>query len=394
MGGVGSGRRVALWREIEVCRGYRRGLSLVDAAAGGQVSVSKARRIVFDPGGMCDRRLKPEECSGRFLSVAERVVIEARLAAKYSMRAIAAELGRAPSTISREIARNGGIGAYRALLAQRRAQDQARRPKVWWWQRYGRLWEVVKEWMLERLWSPQMCANRLALDYPDTEGAVVSAETIYASIYVQARGELRKQLISSLKQGKGRRGPTRPRRVRSGEVSTIPNPVSIALRPPEADDRRIGGHWEGDLVMGAGARSAIATLVERSTRFLIIVKIDSKHAVHVADRIAEQILSLPEGLRRSLTWDRGTEMADHARFSIDTGIGVYFCDPYAPWQRGTNENINGQLRHRRLLPKGTDLAPYNQTDLDHIADIINGRPRRLHNWMTPSEKLNELLALQ
>lgn len=351
----------------------------------------EARRMTaplppLDPSSM----LPPRTCTTRFrLGLSEREEIRVGLERKESYRRIARRLGRAPSTISREVAANGGREGYRAVTAEVRAAVEAKRPKLRWYQQRPEQWQEVCA-LLRIRWSPQQISRRLRCDHPRQPERWVSAETIYQSIYVQGRGELRKELARCLRSGRAKRIPRRPGEgARRG--STIKGMVMISERPPEAEDRAIPGHWEGDLLLGAEGKSAVATLVERSTRFGLLIKIDHKTAEHVRDRISQEITRLPGELFRSLTWDQGTEMASHKRFTIETGIPVFFCDPHSPWQRGSNENWNRLVR--QFLPKGTSLRKHSQEDLDHIAYLLNGRPRQTLGWMTPSEALNQLVAL-
>jgi IS30 family transposase len=240
---------------------------------------------------------------------------------------------------------------------------------------------------LEKLWSPTQISKRLRVDHPDDETMRVSHETIYQSIYVQGRGALRRELAACLRSGRAQRQP-RSRLERRGR---IPDIVSISERPAEVEDRAVIGHWEGDLILGAHNRSAIGTLVERRTRFVILLHLPGRHtAIEVRNAMAEAIQHLPATLKRSITWDRGTEMAEHVQFTIDTGVDVYFCDPQSPWQRGTNENTNGLAR--QYFPKGTDLSVYSPEDLQAVADSLNGRPRETLNWATPTEALASFFA--
>jgi transposase, IS30 family len=288
--------------------------------------------------------------------------------------------------VSREIARNGGRRLYRAHAAQERAQVLLARPKVFKLQANAGLHDVVAAGLAAD-WSPQQISARLVEDHPDDPELRVSHETIYQTLYLQARGELRTELKLALRKGRTvrvPRGSTRPKQAR------IAGMVNISDRPAEATDRAVPGHWEGDLIIGKGGRSQIATLVERSTRFVILARIPhDRTAERVALILAQAMGTLPEALQRSLTWDQGVEMAAHAKFTVATDIPVFFCDPHSPWQRGSNENTNGLLR--QYLPKGTDLSPYYQLDLDEIADKLNGRPRETLGWKTPAEKLEELL---
>jgi IS30 family transposase len=319
------------------------------------------------------------------LTFAERERISRGLAAGLSVRAIARGLGRAPSTISREIARFGGRRRYRALAAERRALERLRRPKPTKLSRSPRLRCEVEAGLVKR-WSPEQISARLRSDHPDDPEMRISHETIYQSLYVQSRGELRRQLIRNLRSGRTRRRP----RGSAPAVRGIKGMVPISERPPQVEDRAVPGHWEGDLLVGAGNRSAIATLVERQTRYVMLGWLGSERTTeHVIEALKERVRELPAHLVLSLTWDQGRELASHARFSKDTGVEVYFCDPHSPWQRGSNENTNGLLR--QYLPKGSDLAARSQVELDQIAAELNGRPRQTLGWATPAEKMEELL---
>ncbi|PRY03395.1 IS30 family transposase [Kineococcus rhizosphaerae] len=318
------------------------------------------------------------------LSIDEREQILIGVRAKKSFREIAAGLGRAPSTVSREVNANGGREAYRAWGGHVRARQQARRPKAFKLSAGPLLVEVAAR--LQQWWSPQEIAGRLRRDFPDDEQMHVSHETIYQSLFVQGRGELRRELLWCLRSGRTQR-KTRGRLEGRGR---IPGMVMISQRPPEVEDRAVPGHWEGDLIMGAGSRSAVGTLVERSTRYVMLLPLGAdKSAVTVEARMRETITALPAHLARSITWDQGAEMAAHAKFTLATDIPVYFCDPHSPWQRGSNENTNGLLR--QYLPKGIDLSDVSREELLAIQDSLNGRPRKTLQFMTPSEKLTELL---
>jgi IS30 family transposase len=320
------------------------------------------------------------------LSLAEREEISRGLAAGQSVRAIARGLARSPSTVCREVAANGGRERYRACAADRRAVRQLRRPKPAKLAACPRLREVV-EGKLELRWSPQQIAAWLKLSYPDDQEMRVSHETIYLSLFVQARGALRKELFRCLRTGRARRRP-QGLTVMNGQ-GKIRGMVSISERPAEAADRAVPGHWEGDIIFGAGY-TAIATLVERRSRFVMLVALPGGHSADsVADALSQAVTTLPDQLRRSLTWDQGKEMAEHARFSIVTGVPVYFCDPHSPWQRGSNENTNGLLR--QYLPRRTDFKAVTQSDLDQIAAELNDRPRQTLKWKTPCQALDEAL---
>ena len=323
------------------------------------------------------------------LSLAEREEISRGVTAGDSLRQIAAGLRRSPSTISRELAANGGRHRYRAWRADEQACERARRPKPTVFQRNPQLAAWVEERLALR-WSPQQIAATLVVGFPDDEEMRVSHETIYQTLFVQARGGLRKDLAACLRSGRTTRRPHH--RAAHAAIGHFPEMVMISERPAEVEDRAVPGHWEGDLIMGPYNRSAIATLVERSTRYVLLCALANGHTtLEVTAALQAQIQTLPTQLTRSITWDQGTEMAGHHQFTITTGIPVYFCDPHSPWQRGSNENTNGLLR--QYFPKGTDLSVHTQADLDHVAAELNGRPRQTLGWMTPSQKLAELVAL-
>lgn len=329
----------------------------------------------------------PRRRADRALTSAEREHISRAVAAAQSIRAIARELGRPASTISREIARNGGRVQYRAVAAEARAWRQAERPKPCRLALEPTLRDLVAA-KLEREWSPVQIAGWLKRKYPGDARMQISHETIYRTLYVQARGALKKELLAHLR----RHHPLR----RSRRYSTKGQPrgqiidaVSIAARPAEIEDRAVPGHWEGDLLAGA-KNTHIATLVERQSRFVQLIKVPSKDANSVGRALTRHVRRLPDGLMASLTWDRGLEMAHHARFSVATDVAVYFCDPQSPWQRGTNENTNGLLR--QYFPKGTDLSGFSQPQLNAVARRLNTRPRKTLGFMTPAEKLASTVA--
>jgi IS30 family transposase len=361
------------------------GLPLERAAVAAGVSPVVARRWVAGAGGVPPRWAPP---SGVRLSLAEREEIAVGLAAGEPMAAIGRRIGRPACTICREVARNSAVrGGYRAGKAQQAAQVRARRPKPARLAVHGRLRAQVEQWLALR-WSPQQVAARLVSEFPDDPEMRVSHETIYQSLFVQSRGALRKELAGCLRTGRAMR---RPARKSSDARGKIPAMVMISERPAEAADRAVPGHWEGDLIMGKDGRSAIGTLVERSTRFVLLLHLPHGHGPEaVRDAMTTKITTLPAALRRSLTWDQGMEMRQHPQFTAATGMPVYFCDPHSPWQRGTNENTNGLLR--QFFPKGTDLAAHSATDLEQAEKLMNGRPRHTLGWRTPAEALATLLA--
>ena len=423
--------RAGFWEAI------RRGLSSEDAAGVAGVSQAVGSRWFREAGGMPPQSLAP--VSGRCLSFSEREEIALLRAQKFGVREIARRVGRDPSTISREVRRNASTRSdeltYRASTAQWHAERRASRPKVAKLAGNDRLREYVQERLSgvicrpdgqpvagpatrfigrrhgprqdrrwARSWSPEQIANRLPIDFPDDESMRISHEAIYQALFIQGRGALRRELVACLRTGRALRVPRARTRGR-GKKFVTPE-VMIASRPAEADDRAVPGHWEGDLILGTG-RSAIGTLVERTTRFTMLLYLPpmpghgttprqkngpalaGHGAEAVRDAIVEQIATLPAELRRSLTWDQGAEMARHAELRLQAGIDVYFCDPHSPWQRATNENTNGLLR--QYFPKGTDLCRHSIDELAAVAAALNSRPRKTLGWRTPAEALNTYL---
>jgi IS30 family transposase len=372
--------------QAQFWEGIRSGLGVAEAGSAAGVGPVKAFAWFKQAGGV--KSNGPRPAGGRYLSVAEREEIAVGLAAGDSLRVIAARLGRSPSTVSREVRRNSrGVRQYRALAAQGQAQWRAARPKT------AKLAgnSELRGWVqgkLEENWSPEQISVMLRREFPGRPEMRVSHETIYQAIYVQGRGALRRELAARLRTGRALRKPRRKDGERRGK---IPGMVMISERPAEAEDRAVPGHWEGDLILGAGGRSAIGTLVERSTRFVMLLHLPDGHgADQVAAAMTAAMGTLPAQLRRSLTWDQGSEMAGHARIAVATDLDIYFCDPHSPWQRGSNENTNGLLR--QYFPKGTDLAGHNRGHLDDVAAGLNSRPRKTLDWKTPAQALDEFLA--
>ena len=345
---------------------------------------SSIQRILLEMGG---RPPTPRKRSRLSLSVAEREEISRGVVAGQSLRVIAASLGRAPSTISREINRNGGRRDYRANEADQAAWDRAYRPKRCKLAENRALARIVAK-KLRKLWSPEQIAGWLKRTYPDDENFQVSYETIYRSLFIQARGALKKELLQHLRRRRATRR-SRHHTQKTDNHGRILDTVSISERPASAEDRAVPGHWEGDLISGSG-NTYIATLVERHTRYVMLAKVDSKKTETVINALIKQAHKLPQELYKSLTWDRGKEMADHKRFSLATDIDVYFCDPQSPWQRGSNENTNGLLR--QYFPKGTDLSVHSQAKLNAVARQLNERPRKTLDYETPAERFDQCVA--
>ena len=368
--------RAALWE------GWKRGLSLVDIGRGLDRRAATVLRVIRQAGGYAPT---PRRRAARSLQVAEREEISRGIAAQMSIRGIARQLGRAASTISREINRNGGRDGYRATPADAQTWRRACRPQLCRLARQPRL----RQWVARKLqkdWSPRQIAVGLRRAFPDDLGMRVSHETIYRSLFVQARGVFKQELIGHLRRAGFMR---RTRKARPAPTQSIIDGISIRQRPAEVEDRAVPGHWEGDLLMG-GNSSQMATLVERSSRYLMLIKLDSKDTRTVTKAVGRAIRRLPGELRRSLTWDRGTEMSGHKAFTLANDVQVYFCDPRSPWQRGSNENTNGLLR--QYFPKGEDVSCYSQAELNKVARLLNERPRETLGWLTPHEVLKAAVA--
>jgi transposase, IS30 family len=352
-----------------------------------RVSAGSVVNVLHDAGGTL-RRVERVSVKGR-LSLEDRTEIYAGLARGETGVLIGGRLGKHPSTITREIAANGGRDAYRPMHAHRQALKRSHRPQSTKLESNPKLAGYVDE-QLRLLWSPEQIERRLITEFPNDPEMRVSHETIYLSLFVQGRGELRKELTRCLRTGRAVR---RHRDQRDGVANTagkIPAMVNISERPAEVDDRAVPGHWEGDLIIGKNNRSAIGTLVERSTRFVMLLHLpNGVSAEDVNTAMAAKIAELPSSLARSITWDQGKELSRHRQFSVDTGVQIYFCDPHSPWQRGSNENTNGLLR--QYFPKGTDLSAHDAAHLDKVADQLNGRPRKTLDWRTPSEALSTVI---
>jgi len=342
------------------------------------------RGILAETGGI---RPAPRRRPRLALTLAEREEISRAVVAGHSLRSIAASLGRAPSTISRELNRNGGEERYRASQADQAAWDRARRPKTCKLAQNRTLARIVAG-KLQLEWSPQQIAGWLKRTYPDDDNGQVSHETIYRSLFIQARGALKKELLQHLRRTRGMRR-SRHHTMKTDNHGRITDTVSISERPPTVEDRAVPGHWEGDLLFGS-KNSQIATLVERQTRYVMLVKVDGKDTETVINALIKHAHKLPQELYQSLTWDRGKEMADHKRFTLATDIKVYFCDPQNPWQRGSNENTNGLLR--QYFPKGIDISSYSQAKLNAVARRLNERPRKTLNYETPAERFAQSVA--
>ncbi len=322
------------------------------------------------------------------LTLTEREEISRGVVAGQSLRSIAASLGRAPSTVSREVKRNGGRRRYRASKAEQCAWDRAHRSRTCKLAQSPALARIVAS-KLQLEWSPEQIAGWLKYTYPDDENYQVSHETIYKSLFIQARGALKNELLQHLRKTRAMRR-SRHKSLKGGGLGQITGAVSIRERPASVEERALPGHWEGDLIIGSN-NSQIATLVERHTRYVMLVRVKSKDTKTVINALIKHAHKLPRELYKSLTWDRGKEMADHQRFSLDTDVKVYFCDPQSPWQRGSNENTNGLLR--QYFPKGMDLSNVNQNRLNAVARRLNERPRKTLEYRTPAERFSQCVAL-
>jgi len=374
----GNPRRLSQTDLTEIERRIWAGETFATAAAALGCSTRSIQRFLALSGGL-KRRVKAR--SPLRLSLADREELSRGLVAGDSLRTIATRLRRAPSTISREVAWSGTRSRYRAWRADSEATRRGQRPKPAKLAVDARLCREVERGLRAR-WSPQQIAARLICDYPDDLNMRVSHETIYRTLFVQARGALRKELTACLRTGRTQRRPHM--RIERSGAGRLQNMILISDRPPEIEDRAVPGHWEGDLIIGKGGRSAIGTLVERSSRYVVLLHLPhGRTAEDVRAALTRQISKLPAELRRTLTWDQGKEMADHVRFSTDTNMVVYFCDPHSPWQRGSNENTNGLLR--QYFPSKADLSRHSAAQLNAVARELNNRPRQTLNWMKPSE---------
>jgi IS30 family transposase len=379
-------RRLSDHERRELRRRVAEGETFAHAAAGVGCSTKSVQRLIARTGGLRERLTAR---SPRRLSVADREELTRGLVAGDSLQRIAGRVGRPASTLSREVARNGGRSTYRAWQGETAAARRARRPKPAKLARHTRLRREVERRLLER-WSPQQIAARLVRDYPDDLTMRVSHETIYRTLFVQARGALRQELTACLRTGRTQRRAHK--RTEHSGTGRIRDMVPISARPSTVEDRAIPGHWEGDLLMGQGGQSAIGTLVERSSRYVLLVPLpDGRTAPEVRAALTRAVVRLPSDLRRTLTWDQGKEMAEHVRFSVDTAVKVYFCDPHSPWQRGTNENTNGLLR--QYFPKKADLRSYTRAELNAVARQLNNRPRQTLGWQKPAEVFCRTVAL-
>jgi transposase, IS30 family len=384
--GSGNARRLSHADRAEIESRIREGATFEEVASAVGCSTKSIQRYLALTGGL-KRRIRPR--SPLRLSLGEREELSRGLVAGDSLRTIATRLGRAPSTVSREVAWRGSRDGYRAWEAEEAAIARARRPKLAKLAVNSRLRREVERG-LRAYWSPEQIAARLVCDYPDDPDMRVSHETIYRTLFVQSRGALRRELTRCLRTGRTQRRP-RMRRERSG-AGRLQNMILIAERPPEIEDRAVPGHWEGDLIIGKGGRSAIGVLVERSSRYVVLVRLPhGRNAEDVRVALTRQIFNLPAELRRTLTWDQGKEMAEHVRFTMDTNMTVYFCNPHSPWQRGSSENTNGLLR--QYFPSRADLSLHSAAHLNAVARELNNRPRQTLRWMKPSEVFSRTGAL-
>ena len=371
-------QKVLMWERWQKGESLRQIVQLFDR------NHSSIQPILAVTGGI---RPAPR-CRSRWaLTLAEREAVSRAVVAGHSIRAIAAQLGRAPSTISRELKRNGGQEGYRASQADQSAWDRGRRPKTGKLAQNRALARLVAG-KLQRQWSPEQVAGWLKRTYADDTSRQVSPETIYRSLFIQARGALKKELVAHLRRTRVMRR-SRHHTQKTDQHGRITDTVSISERPASVEDRAVPGHWEGDLLFGS-KNSQIATLVERQSRYVMLARVDGKDTQTVVNALIKHARKLPHELYQSLTWDRGKEMADHQRFTLATDIKVYFCDPQSPWQRGSNENTNGLLR--QYLPKGIDLSAYSQAKLNAIARRLNERPRKTLNYETPAERFSQTVA--
>ena len=379
-------RRWMSWSQRnELWQRWRAGESLTDIAQALQRAPARIYRIVEAEGGIAPPCRRPSRLA---LTTGEREEISRGIAGGTTVRAIARRLQRAPSTVSREIRRHGGRSRYRAQRADRRAWARARRPKACCLATRPALRRAVAA-KLARQWSPQQISGWLRTAFPSDPAMQVSHETVYRTLFVQSRGVLKRELLLHLRRAQSFRHARAAPAV-GHHRGHIVAAVSIRERPAEATDRAIPGHWEGDLIIGRGKSSQVATLVERQSRYLVLVRVANKETRTVVRALARRVQRLPHGLVKSLTWDRGTELASHREFTVATNVQVYFCDPHSPWQRGSNENTNGLVR--QYLPKGTDLSTYSQAQLDAIALRLNTRPRLTLGYQTPAAKLAEIVA--
>jgi IS30 family transposase len=381
----GNAKRLSRADRAEIERRIFAGETFAIAAAAVGCSTRSIQRFLASTGGL-KRRVR--ERSALRLSLAEREDVSRGLVAGDSLRTIAKLLQRAPSTISREVSWSGSRGRYRAWRSDREAINRGSRPKPAKLAINSRLCREVERG-LRVYWSPQQIAAQLICDYPDDLNMRVSHETIYKTLFVQARGALRKELTACLRTGRTQRRPHM--RIERSGAGRLQNMILISDRPPEVEDRAVPGHWEGDLIIGKGGRSAIGTLVERSSRYVVLLHLPhGRTAEDVRAALTKQVSKLPAELRRTLTWDQGKEMAAHVRFSTDTNMVVYFCDPHSPWQRGSNENTNGLLR--QYFPRKADLSLHSAAHLNAVARQLNNRPRQTLNWMKPSEVFSRTVA--